>query len=60
MYTPTAESIFAALGEVQEVHGAAELARVGRSLNSLYPDDLDHAIDREAEVSELSGLLSYR
>ena len=58
LYTPAAESIFAALGQVQEVHGATELARVGRSLNSLYPDDLDHAINREAEVSELSALLS--
>ena len=35
-----------------------ELARVGRSLNSLYQDDLDHAINREAEVNELTGLLS--
>ena len=58
MYTPTAESIFAAIGEIQELHGAAELARVGRSLNSLYPDDLDQAINREAEVNELTTLLS--
>jgi ATP-dependent Clp protease ATP-binding subunit ClpC len=58
LYTPTAESVFAALGEVQELHGAEELARVSRSLNSLYPEDLDHAINREAEVSELSALLS--
>jgi ATP-dependent Clp protease ATP-binding subunit ClpA len=58
VYTPTVETVFAAIGEVQEVHGAAELARVGRSLNSLYPDDLDHAINREAEVTELSTLLS--
>ena len=60
LYTPTAETIFAAIGEVQEVHGAAELARVGRSLNSLYPDDLDHAINREAEVNEVSTLLGAR
>src|ERR1043166_1002386 len=58
MHTPTAETFFAALGEVQEIHGANELTRVGRSLNSLYPDDLDHAINREAEVSELTNLLS--
>lgn len=58
MYTPTVETFFAAIGEVQEVAGAAELVRVGRSLNSLYPDDLDHAINREAEVNELSTLLS--
>jgi hypothetical protein len=58
VYTPTVETFFAAIGEVQEVAGAAELVRVGRSLNSLYPDDLDHAINREAEVNELSTLLS--
>ena len=58
VYTPTVETVFAAIGEVQEVHGAAELARVGRSLNSLYPDDQDHAINREAEVNEISALLS--
>jgi ATP-dependent Clp protease ATP-binding subunit ClpA len=58
VYTPTAETFLAALGEVQEVHGAAELTRVGRSLNSLYPDDLDQAINREAEVNELTTLLS--
>jgi ATP-dependent Clp protease ATP-binding subunit ClpA len=58
VYTPTVETFFAALGEVQEMAGAAELARVGRSLNSLYPDDLDHAINREAEVNELTALLS--
>src|SRR5690349_14163628 len=60
VYTPVAENFFAALGEVQEVPGAAELERVGRSLNSLYPDDLDHAINREAEVSELTALRSGR
>lgn len=58
LYTPTVETFFAAIGEVQEVAGAAELVRVGRSLNSLYPDDLDQAINREAEVNELSTLLS--
>ena len=52
------ESIFAALAQVQEIHGANELARVGRSLNSLYPDDLDEAINREAEVMELSTMFS--
>ena len=58
VYQPTVENFLAALGEVQELHGAEELARVGRSLNSLYPDDLDHAINREAEVSEVTSLLS--
>ncbi|HEU4837533.1 MAG TPA: hypothetical protein VFS90_24095, partial [Pyrinomonadaceae bacterium] len=58
VYTPTIETFFAAIGEVQEVHGAAELTRVGRSLNSLYPDDLDQAINRDTEVNELTTLLS--
>lgn len=58
LYTPATETFFAAIGAEQEFSGAAELARVGRSLNSLYPDDLDHAINREAEVNELSTLLS--
>ena len=58
LYTPTAESVFAALGDMQEIDGAAEITRVGRSLNSLYPDDLDHAINREPEVNELTTLLS--
>ncbi|HYV12301.1 MAG TPA: AAA family ATPase [Pyrinomonadaceae bacterium] len=58
LYTPTTETFFAAIGAEQEFSGAAELVRVGRSLNSLYPDDLDHAINRETEVNELSTLLS--
>ena len=58
VYTPRVQNLFAAVGEMQEVDGATELTRVGRSLNSLYPDDLDHAIDREAEITELSTLLS--
>ena len=58
LYTPTVENFLAALGAMQELNGATELTRVGRSLNSLYPDDLDHAINREAEVAELTTLLS--
>ena len=58
VHKQTAEPIFAMLGQVQEVHGAAELERVGRSLNTLYPDDLDQAINREAEINEVTELLS--
>ena len=58
LYTPTVENFLAALGAMQELNGANELTRVGRSLNSLYPDDLDQAINREAEVDELTTLLS--
>jgi ATP-dependent Clp protease ATP-binding subunit ClpA len=58
LHTPTVENALAALGDLEAIHGANELARVGRSLNSLYPDDLDQAINREAEVNELTSLLS--
>jgi len=58
VYKEAAEPMFAILGQVQEVHGAAELERVGRSLNTLYPDDLDQAIDRESEIDQVSELLS--
>ncbi|HEX6285392.1 MAG TPA: AAA family ATPase, partial [Pyrinomonadaceae bacterium] len=58
VYKPTVENFLAALGDLQELQGAEELIRVGRSLNALYPDDLDRAINREAEVDELSRLLS--
>ena len=58
VYKLTAEPMFAILGQVQEVHGSAELERVGRSLNTLYPDDLDQAINREAEINEVTELLS--
>lgn len=56
VYTPPAETFFAALGAAETVDGAEELERVGRSLNARYPDDLAHAIHREDEVNELTEL----
>lgn len=47
-----------ALWSEEEMDGATELLRVGRSLNSLYPDDLDQAIQREEIVEQIDRLLS--
>lgn len=38
--------------------GRAELAKVGRCLDWLYPDELDRVVMRDAEVDELTRLLS--
>jgi ATP-dependent Clp protease ATP-binding subunit ClpC len=51
---------FLALGDDSPVDGAAELQRVGRCLDWLYPDELDRAVLREAEVRELFDLLAAR
>lgn len=55
---PPQKDIFAILGSAERVDGGAELQRVGRCLNWLYPSELDRVVDREAEVSELQRLLS--
>jgi ATP-dependent Clp protease ATP-binding subunit ClpC len=51
---------FLSLGDESPPDGAAELQRVGRCLDWLYPDELDRAILRDAEVDELSRLLTAR
>jgi ATP-dependent Clp protease ATP-binding subunit ClpA len=48
---------FLALGGEEASDGAAELRRVGRCLDWLYPDELDRAVLRDREVQELSRLL---
>ena len=58
VYVPPVDNIFALLGANDTSDGAAELEKVGRSLNSLYPDELGRATNREAEVNELTRLLS--
>ena len=40
--------------------GRAELQKVGRCLDWLYPDELDRAVLREAEAEELTRLLAGR
>ena len=57
VYLPPVENIFALIGSNETVDGATELERVGRSLNSLYPDELARATNREAEVDEVTRLL---
>ena len=57
VHVPPVESFFALVGSTEPVDGATELERVGRSLNSLYPDELAHATNREAEVNEVTRLL---
>ena len=58
VYVAPVDNIFAVLGSTETSDGPAELEKVGRSLNSLYPDELGRASNREAEVTELTRLLS--
>jgi ATP-dependent Clp protease ATP-binding subunit ClpC len=53
-----AESLMALLGGGGKPSGRVELEKVGRCLDWLYPDELDRAALREAEVAELDRLLS--
>ncbi len=52
------EGLFAALGGPQKMSGRQELHKVGRCLDWLYPDELDRAVMRDAEASELERLLA--
>ena len=50
---------FAALfGEGNKKDGETELRKTARSLNALYPDGLDRAFGRDAEVEELANLIA--
>lgn len=51
---------FLSLGDDSPTDGAAELQRVGRCLDWLYPDELDRASLRDQEVRELFDLLAAR
>ena len=57
VYVRPVENIFAMLGSSETTDGAAELEKVGRSLNALYPDELNQATNREEEVNEVTRLL---
>src|SRR6185503_13364802 len=57
VYVPPTVNLFAVLGFNETADGAAELEKVGRSLNALYPEELKQATNREAEVDELTRLL---
>ncbi len=58
--TPPAKLKFMSLGEDTPADGATELQRVGRCLDAQFPDELDRALLRDAEVAELASLLSSR
>lgn len=47
----------ALLGGEEQVSGAEEFENIGRSLNAMFPDELDRAALREHEVGELTRLL---
>jgi len=50
--------LMAMLGSARRMTGRAELQKVGRCLDWLYPDELDRPVLRDAEVEELHELLS--
>ncbi|MFT5412151.1 MAG: ATP-dependent Clp protease ATP-binding subunit ClpC, partial [Verrucomicrobiales bacterium] len=52
------ENRFSSIGGSGEMSGNAELERVGRNLNRLYPDSLERAILREEEVQLLYETLT--
>lgn len=58
VYTPPVPNLFAILGASETPDGAAELERVGYSLNALHPEGLDRATNREREVEEVSRLIA--
>ena len=45
-------------GGEEEVSGRGELEKIARCLDRLYPDELERAVLRDAEVNELSRLLT--
>lgn len=55
-----AEHPFLMFGGEGTPDGAAELRRVGRCLDPLYPDELDRAALRDREATELVRLLAAR
>jgi len=48
-----------ALFSNSQMDGANELHKVGRCLDTLFPDDLDRALLREEQVAELDRLLQH-
>jgi len=50
---PNQDRPLAFLGMQQEMSGSQELERTGRCLNRLYPNDLQQALSRDEELSQL-------
>lgn len=54
VYKPPAKQRQQARGEFQFQGGLQELQKTGRSIDALYPDEIERAVQREAEVAELA------
>ena len=54
VWKPAQEKRQAARGEFTMQGGLEELARVGRSLDALFPEEITRAVQRETEVNELA------
>jgi ATP-dependent Clp protease ATP-binding subunit ClpC len=59
LQTATISNLLALISQ-QKADGRAELTKVGRCLDWLFPDELDRVILRDAEVGELTRLLAER
>jgi ATP-dependent Clp protease ATP-binding subunit ClpC len=57
---PSPASRKLALGQEEPMNGGRELRKVGRCLEQLYPNDLQRALLREAEVKELLSWFGQR
>lgn len=51
------DPFFALMNEEEKFDGAAEVEKVGFDYNSLYPDELNRAWERESEIETVSELL---
>ena len=54
---PALGSFFAFTAEEEKFDGAVEVEKVGYDYNSLFPDDLNRAYERETEVEQLKNLI---
>lgn len=55
--TDIASKLAQIFGRAEKVDGAHELRRTGRTLQSMYPDELARAVGREQEVAEVERWL---
>lgn len=54
---PDPNAFFAFMSDEEKFDGATEVEKVGFDYNSLYPDDLGRAFERDTEVDHLKALL---
>ena len=60
LHVPPVKSDRAEIGSFGQMRGADELQRVGRLINSLYPDALQRAVRRDTLVDEVARLLLHK